>query len=86
MSRINKKSIIKFIYIFIISFLVMEGIEFLIENIFNIRINELKYGWLAFIIIYGFKFHIFCCLLPAVFASYKCRHKKCEHEHCKKIK
>jgi hypothetical protein len=78
----KRKSIIKFIIIFILSFIVMEGIERLLENIFHIDLNNLKWGWLGLMILYGFKFHIFCCLLPAIFASYKCRHKKCKHEHC----
>ena len=78
----NKKSIIKFITIFILTFLLMEGFEFSIEYFFNIDLFELKWGWLGFIIVYGFKYHIFCCLIPALWAGYKCRHKNCEHEHC----
>jgi hypothetical protein len=78
----NKKSIIKFITIFILTFLLMEAVEFTIENLFNINLSELKWGWLGFIIIYAFKYHIFCCLIPALWAGYKCRHKNCEHEHC----
>jgi hypothetical protein len=78
----NKKAIIKFITIFILTFLLMEGFEFSIEYFFNIDLFELKWGWLGFIIVYGFKYHIFCCLIPALWAGYKCRHKNCEHEHC----
>jgi hypothetical protein len=78
----NKKSIIKFITIFILTFLLMEGVEFTIENLFNIDLSELKWGWIGFIIVYSFKYHIFCCLIPALWAGYKCRHKNCEHEHC----
>ena len=78
----KNKSIIKFMIIFILSFIIMEGIEMLLENIFHINIVNIKWGWLGLMILYGFKFHIFCCLLPAIFASYKCRHKKCKHEHC----
>jgi hypothetical protein len=54
----------------------------LLEDIFHVNLSNLKWGWLGLMILYGFKFHIFCCLLPALFASYKCRHKKCKHEHC----
>jgi hypothetical protein len=60
----------------------MEGIELGIEYFFNIDLHELKWGWVGFIIVYGFKCHIFCCLVPAIWAGYKCRHKKCEHEYC----
>jgi hypothetical protein len=78
----NKKGIIKFIIIFILTFFLIEGIEFGIEHLFNIDLHELKWGWAGFIIVYGFKYHIFCCLIPAIWAGYKCRHKKCEHEYC----
>jgi hypothetical protein len=78
----NKNGIIKFIIIFILTFLLMEGIELGIEYFFNIDLHELKWGWVGFIIVYGFKYHIFCCLVPAIWAGYKCRHKKCEHEYC----
>jgi len=78
----NKNGIIKFIIIFILTFLLMEGIELGIEYFFNIDLHELKWGWVGFIIVYGFKYHIFCCLVPAIWTGYKCRHKKCEHEYC----
>ena len=78
----NKKVVIKFIIIFILTFLLMEGIELSIKHFFNIDLQELKWGWIGFIIVYGFKYHIFCCLVPAIWAGYKCRHKKCEHEYC----
>ena len=75
----NKKSIINFIFVFIISFIIMEIIEHVAFNYFNINLSNLKYGWIGFMIIYGFKFHIFCCILPGLFTAYKCRHKKCKH-------
>ena len=79
----NWKSIFKFLIIFILSFISLELIEYLVSLYFNLRLDSLKWGWLAFIILYGFKYHIFCCLLPTIWASYKCRHKhKCNHEHC----
>lgn len=80
----NKKSIFKFILIFALSFLVIEGIEFTIDEIFNINLHHLKWGWIGFIILYGFKYHIFCCLIPAIWIGYKCSHKTCKHEHCEK--
>ena len=78
----NKKMIIKFIIIFILTFFVIEGIEFGIEHFFNIDLHELKWGWLGFMIVYGLKYHIFCCIIPAIWAGYKCRHKSCEHDYC----
>lgn len=82
----NKKPILKFITIFLISFLIMEGIEHILKYFFNFDIHMWKYGWISAIIIYGFKYHILCCLLPAIWAAYKCRHKKCEHDYCESHK
>lgn len=78
----KKKSIYKFIIVFILSFIGIELLELLLEHIFGVNLESMKWGWAGFVLIYGFKFHIFCCLLPAIFASYKCRHKKCHHDHC----
>jgi hypothetical protein len=72
----------KFIVVFIISFAAIEVVEYLLKYFLNFEIEGLRWGTLGVIIIWGFKFHIFCCLLPAIWASYKCRHKKCEHNHC----
>lgn len=61
----------------------MEIIEHLIFDFFHVDFKSLKLGWVAFILIYGFKYHIFCCLLPALYSTYKCKHKtKCNHKHC----
>ena len=79
----SKKEIIKFIMIFIISFILFESIEIIFNHFFKIKI-PMTLGWIGFVILYGFKFHIFCCLIPAIWAGYKCRHKKCKHEHCGK--
>lgn len=78
----NKKNILRFSIIFIISFILFELLEHSIEYIFDIDFHNLEWGWAGFIIVYGFKYHIFCCLLPAIWAGYKCRHKNCEHEYC----
>jgi len=78
----NKKNILRFSIIFIISFILFEILEHSIEYIFDIDFHNLEWGWAGFIIVYGFKYHIFCCLLPAIWAGYKCRHKNCEHEYC----
>ena len=78
----NKKEIIKFGLIFITTFILFECIELIIEKVFHINLYGLKYGWVGFAIFYGFKYHIFCCLFPALWAGYKCKHKKCKHDHC----
>ena len=77
----------KFLITFVLSFIAFYLLEHLVSYVFDIDIDNLEVGWLGwlgFIILYGFKFHIFCCLIPLLFTTYKCRHKKCEHEHCTK--
>ena len=80
----NKKiqSALKFLGIFILSFIIMECVEYLISILFKINISELKYGWMGLMIVYGFKYHIICCILPAIWAGYNCKHTKCKHMHC----
>jgi hypothetical protein len=77
----------KFIITFVLSFILFYLLEHLISHIFNIDLHTLDFGWLGwfgFIFVYGMKFHIFCCLIPLIITSYKCRHKKCDHEQCSK--
>jgi hypothetical protein len=70
---------------FIISFLVFEGIERILDEWFAIDLSN----WLAAIaplaiLVCGFKFHVFCCVIPALFATYKCTRAKsncCQHSH-----
>lgn len=78
----NRKSIFKFILIFVTSFILIEAIEEIIKLYFGVELNEMKWGWFGLIVLYGIKYHIFCCVLPAIWIGYKCRHKKCKHEHC----
>jgi|GEM_PF-5580173 len=78
----NKKSILKFIIVFISTFILLEVFEHSMLYFFNIDLHNLEWGWVGFMIIYGFKYHIFCCLIPAIWAAYKCKHKKCKHDHC----
>lgn len=85
MKSINKKSLIQFAKVFLISMVVFELIEIGIHYFFDIDLHHLNlgwFGWLGFIVFYGFKYHILCCLLPALWAGYKCRHKDCDHDHC----
>lgn len=78
----NKKSIFKLLKVFIISFVILEIFEFIIFKIFDFDPHQLQWGWIGFILIYGFKYHIFCCLIPAIWAGYKCKHKDCKHDYC----
>lgn len=66
--------------------ILMEILEHSIQYFYHIDIPQLKYGWIAFMLIYGFKFHIFCCILPFLYTTYKCvGHKRiCKHKHCGK--
>ena len=79
---IRIKSILKFIGWFLLTYLIIELCEYIINCIFHIDIKATKGGMLLFIVIYGFKYHIICCVIPFLAASYKCRHKKCKHKHC----
>lgn len=77
----------KFLITFVLSFIAFYLLEHLVSYVFDIDVDNLEVGWLGWlgvVIFYGFKFHILCCLLPFLFSAYKCRHKKCEHEHCTK--
>lgn len=73
---------LKFFFIFLISFLFTELIEFLVSKYCEINLENLTWGWFGLMIFYGFKYHIICCIVPTIWAGYKCRHKSCEHEYC----
>lgn len=79
-----KKNLLNFVVVTILSFLFFEIIEYFIFEVFGFDVQNIEIGWLAFILIYGFKFHILCCLLPMLWITYKCRHKNCKHDHCEK--
>jgi hypothetical protein len=76
------KTIVKFLTIFIIGFLLTELIEYLLFDTFRVNSKFLTLSWFGLMIFYGFKYHIICCLVPAIWAGYKCRHKSCDHEYC----
>ena len=78
----NKKVIIKFILIFLISFIATELLEYILNQYFWFDFKMMTVGWFGLMIFYGFKYHIICCLFTAIWAGYKCRHKSCEHEYC----
>jgi len=75
----------KFIITFVLSFITFWLLEHAISYLFdldNLQIGWL--GWLGIMIVYGFKYHILCCLVPLIWTTYKCKHKKCRHDHCSK--
>lgn len=74
----NKKRILKFLLYFIIGLIIFESIEFLIHEFLGIDLHNLRWGWIGLLIVYGFKYHIFCCLFPALWAGYKCKQEKCK--------
>ena len=78
----NKKVILKFIFIFLISFILTELLEYILNQYFSIDFEMMTLGWFGLMFFYGFKYHIICCLFPAIWAGYKCRHKSCEHDYC----
>lgn len=74
-----------FIITVITSFLCFEGIEKLVQIFFGIDFgNILAFGGVGTIILLGFKFHIFCCILPMAISTWICTrtsHKHCKHKH-----
>jgi len=82
----NEKVILKFILIFLISFIVTELAEYILNQYFWFDFRMMTLGWFGVMVLYGFKYHIICCFVPAIWAGYKCRHKSCEHEYCNEEK
>lgn len=80
----RNKNLLKFIGLTIVSFFLFEGLEIILEKTIGLDLHNLEIGWFTFVVIYGFKFHILCCILPMIWAAYKCRHNSCEHSHCHK--
>ena len=76
------KTIFKFLTIFVVGFLITELLEHILNKYFFFDFKMMTLGWFGLVVFYGFKYHIICCLFPAIWAGYKCRHKNCEHEFC----
>jgi hypothetical protein len=79
------KRILNFIFILIVSFLAFDGLEHLVDLYFKIDLHHiLSLGGIGTAIILGFKFHIFCCAVPAIVSTIFCirkRQKHCAHDH-----
>lgn len=78
---------IRFLITLIISSLVFSGIETLLDDLFEIELdNVLTFGGVGFIVLLGLKFHIFCCVIPVAISTLLCVRRKhnhcdCEHDH-----
>lgn len=79
------KRIFNFIFILVVSFLAFDGLEHLLELHFGIDLHHLlSFGGVGTLLILGFKFHIFCCVLPMLLSTIFCirkRQKHCAHNH-----
>lgn len=74
-----------FIITFVISLLIFEGIEHLLLDLFNIDLESyLTIGGLGFIILWGFKFHIICCIIPAGVAAFMSHRERHSCDQCNK--
>lgn len=72
---------IRFLITLVVSFLVFNGLELLLDKVFNIDLHHtLSFGGIGTIVIVGLKFHIFCCVLPTAISTFICARKK--HDHC----
>ena len=76
---------LKFFVWFLLTFFIVEELEIVVKS--TLKIDLMQHNILNVLvtfIVLGFKFHLFCCVLPFVAATLKCRHKKCDHKQCKK--
>lgn len=79
------KNILRFIFTVIVAYFFLEGIESSIEEWFGIDLHHILSGGGTFgIIAWGFKTHLFCCVLPKIIAAIliglKSRHKHSNHD------
>ena len=79
LSKIRLKTLLYFILYFIIGYIAIEIVEYFLEE----TLKYYKYSYIIIILLYSTKYHIFCCVAPFLYATYKCNHKnKCQHKHC----
>lgn len=71
----------------VISTLLFQGLESFLELVFDIHLDHLLAfgGGVGFIVIYGLKFHILCCIIPTMMATLVClrkgKHNCSDHHH-----
>jgi len=77
----------KFWIALVLSILLFQGLETFLEEVFGLNLDHyLAFGGgIGFVIIYGFKFHILCCLIPTLMATLLClkrgKHKCSDCHH-----
>jgi hypothetical protein len=86
--KVQMWQIARFAIVAVLSFIAFEAVEHSLSHFFGIELDEVGTGagWVLLVIAYGFKTHILCCLVPLLWAAYRCRHRGCEHDHCKNDK
>jgi hypothetical protein len=77
------KKFFHFIFVLAVSILAFRGLDAYLHDWFGLCIEGLlTFGGVGVVLIFGFKFHVFCCLIPAAISSFICVKKKHNHEHC----
>lgn len=75
----------QFILSLLASYLLFEGIEHILLEMFQIDLGHiLSLGGIFTILLFGIKYHILCCILPAVGSAAYCTYKSkrhCNHKH-----
>jgi hypothetical protein len=81
----QRKQIARFAMVSVLSFIAIEAIERGLSHFLGIEMDNIGVGagWLLLVVGYGFKTHIICCIVPMLWAAYRCRHRGCDHDHCK---
>jgi hypothetical protein len=87
------KKIFSVVLPFLLSFLLFEGVEHLLEYFFRFEFTSFgQLGKWGLIIFFGFKYHLFCCLIPGLFLIWRakqnkycgCHEEKCDEKNSKK--
>lgn len=71
----------EFVITFVLTYFLFEGLESVLHEWFEIDLHHLLSfgGGLGFLVLYGFKFHILCCIIPTTIATVSCL-RKGEHK------
>lgn len=79
------KKVLNFLLILVVTSLIFEGIEHLLHEFWDIHLDHyLTFGGVGFVVLWGFKFHVFCCLIPAAITTLICiktNKECCDHNH-----
>lgn len=86
MTKAHKIQVARFAVVTALSFIAFEAAEHAVSRCLGIELGQVGTGagWLLVVVAYGFKTHILCCLVPLLWAAYRCRHRACDHDHCEK--